>query len=154
MSEEREPTDERDRVAARLRDGHRLAEPGHARADVAEQEGDESEFTARAIRPSGVAESFGDLQRFRHDCSARKGSRSSSVSPLITRQRRRSAVVALDDRVFEILGEALRDVRNGQPRKVAAESIDFRIQRVPTIAARGEEPLGLSIERRGTSSRP
>ena len=52
MPEERDPTDERDRVAARLRDGHRLTQPGHARADIAEQEGDQSEFPARAIRPS------------------------------------------------------------------------------------------------------
>ena len=59
-------------------------------------------------------------------------------------------VVALDDRVFEILRETLRDVRNRQPRKVAAEAIDFGVQRVPTISACREEPLGLGIERGGT----
>ena len=67
----------------------------------------------------------------------------------MTRHRSRSASSVWTIGSSRYVGEPLRDFRDGQARQVAAEPIDVGVQRVATIAARGEDLRGLRVQRLG-----
>jgi hypothetical protein len=60
-----------------------------------------------------------------------------------------NAIVGQEDRIVEVVGEALRHFRDGQARELAAESIDLGVQGIAAIAARGEQALRFGVDRLG-----
>ena len=110
---------------------------------------DESEFAARAVGPSGVAQSFRDRERFAPGLLGENRVKIFVCFALDDEATESNAIVGLEDRIVEVVGEALRHFRDGQARELAAESIDLGVQGIAAIAARGEQALRFGVDRLG-----
>ena len=116
VAEQRQPSHLRGNVAVRLSNLESLPEADHAGSDVALQERHEPQFSLGAVRPCGVAQLLGDGLCF----APRHGSQGRIeilVSLALDHQTAQSqAVVRLDQRMFQVLGQARRHLWNGQSR--------------------------------------
>src|SRR5262249_28630273 len=118
-----------------------------AGVDVALEERGQSEFALCAIRPRALAELLCNDERFFPGLLRQRRIEILVSFALDHQAAETQSIVALHDRIVQVIGEALGHFPDRESWHLAAESIDFCVEGIAAIATSGEQASRFGVER-------